>query len=92
MFRLRSVTTVSPGVKVVPHSHDEPVFRYFLKGSVVLNGVRYEAGDWLLIPKDVVYELETEEGYTALVDYGVQCGAPPNGDDLSLTRDKAEHD
>lgn len=92
MFRLMSITTVAPGVKVSPHSHDEPVFRFFLKGSVILNGVRYEAGDWLLIPKDMEYELETEEGYTAAVDYGSRCGAPPNGDDLSFSRDKPEHD
>ena len=92
MFRLMSVTTVSPGVKVVPHSHNEPVFRLFLKGSVFLNGVRYEASDWMLIPKDMEYELYTEEGYTALVNYGAQCGSPPNGDDLSFTRNKPEHD
>lgn len=92
VFRLMSVTTVSPGVKVVPHSHNEPVFRYFLKGSVLLNGVRYEAGDWMLIPKDMVYELYTEEGYTALVDYKARCGSPPNGDDLVSSRTKPEHD
>lgn len=92
MFRLMSVTTVSPGVRVVPHSHNEPVFRFFISGSVLLNGIRYEAGDWMLIPKDFEYELYTEEGYTALVDYGVKCGAPPNGDDLMFTRNKPEHD
>jgi len=91
-FRLMSVTTVSAGVTVVPHSHNEPVFRFILSGSLVLNGVRYETGDWMLIPKDMVYELNTEEGYTALVDYGGKCGSPPNGDDLSLTRAKPEHD
>ncbi len=58
MFRLVSITTVSPGVKVVPHSHDEPVFRLFLKGSVMLNGVRYEAADWVLIPKDAESNLK----------------------------------
>ncbi len=92
MFRLMSITTVSAGVKVVPHSHNEPVFRFFLKGSVELNGVRYEAGDWMLIPKDIEYELHTEEGYTALVDYGGKCGTPQNGDVLSPTRNKPEHD
>ncbi|HCF4146256.1 cupin domain-containing protein [Pseudomonas aeruginosa] len=91
-FRLMSVTTVSAGVTVVPHSHDEPVFRFILNGSLVLNGVLYEAGDWMLIPKDMEYELNTEEGYTALVDYGVKCGAPQNGDVLSPTRTKPEHD
>lgn len=91
-FRLMSVTTVSAGVKVVPHSHNEPVFRFFLEGSVELNGVRYEAGDWMLIPKDVEYELFTEGGYTALVDYKAACGTPPNGDILSPTRVKPEHD
>lgn len=40
VFRLMSVTTVAAGVTVVPHSHNEPVFRFFLKGSVELNGVR----------------------------------------------------
>ena len=92
MFRLMSITTVSPGVRVVPHSHNEPVFRYFLKGSVLLNGVLYEAGDWMLIPTNMKYELYTEEGYTAMVDYGAQCGTPPNGDDLVWTRSKPEHD
>ncbi|WP_458655467.1 cupin domain-containing protein [Enterobacter ludwigii] len=92
MFRLLSVTSVAPGVKVVPHSHDEPVFRFFLKGSVLLNGVKYEEGDWILIPEGVEYELTTEDGYTALVDYGVQCGAPHNGDVLSPLRSKPEHD
>ena len=92
MFRLMSVTTVGPGVRVAPHSHNEPVFRFFLEGSVVLNGVHYKAGDWLLIPKDTDYELETKDGYTALVDYGMRCGAPPNGDVLLSSRDKPEHD
>lgn len=46
----------------------------------------------MLIPKDFEYELYTEEGYTALVDYKVQCGAPKNGDVLSPTRNKPEVD
>lgn len=91
-FRLVSITTVAPGVKIVPHSHNEPVYRFFLSGSVEMNGVRYEAGDWMLVPEGIEYELYTEHGYTALVNYGAACGTPPNGDDLSLIRNKPEHD
>ena len=72
------ITSVEPGSKVHPHTHDEPQFRYVIHGSLSLNGKRYVAGDWVFVPAGIPYHIETDEGYTTLGCYGVQC-EEPNG-------------
>ena len=70
------LTEVDPEVKVRPHIHDEPMFRYVLKGTFHLNGKYYEEGDWVFVPAGVPYEMETQTGYTTLGCYGVHCTDP----------------
>ena len=68
-FTARVVTTVAPKTHVASHSHDGAVLRYIASGSLNLNNVAYEAGDWILVPPGAAYEIDTEQGYTAVVDY-----------------------
>lgn len=59
--------------KVPLHVHKgDAVCRYILDGSFTLNGTKYEAGEWVIVPKDKPYEIATEEGYHAVVAY---CGS-----------------
>lgn len=70
------ISEADPGTKVKKHSHDEGLIRYVMKGSLVQNGVRYEAGDWVFLPQGQPYELYTEEGYTAMCVYRTWCKDP----------------
>jgi quercetin dioxygenase-like cupin family protein len=77
-FRILVLTTAERGTNVASHSHDEAILRYVVSGSLAINGITYGAGEWILIPRDQVYSVETEEGYTTIAGYGVACD---NGDD-----------
>lgn len=47
----------APHVKVPRHSHDEgDGLRVILHGTIIYNGVELGAGDWMFIPKGVVYD------------------------------------
>lgn len=70
------LTEVSAGTTVKPHSHDEAQLRYIIKGSLTLNDKKYAAGDWVFVPTDVTYSIQTDEGYTALMGYGMACTQP----------------
>jgi hypothetical protein len=62
---LRSID-VAPGTSVPPHAHAGPTFRFILSGDATVEGVRYEAGDWMIIPAKKAYSIDTENGYRAL--------------------------
>jgi quercetin dioxygenase-like cupin family protein len=69
IFTARVVTTVAPGTHLPRHSHDGCLLRYVASGSLKLNGVDYATGDWIFVPAGADYEIETAEGYTAVLDY-----------------------
>jgi hypothetical protein len=75
------ITKVSPGTFVARHAHEEGIVRYITEGSLVLNGVDYPAGDWILVPEGVSYEIQTVDRYSAISGYLEACKAP-NADGL----------
>ncbi len=73
-YRILVVSEVSANRHIKPHKHDdEPQFRYITSGSLTLNGETYRAGEWVIVPAGVEYEIHTEEGYTTLAAYGMSC-------------------
>ncbi len=75
-YKQSVLVSVEPNTKVAKHSHHEPTFRLIIEGSAIINGVEYKAGDWMVVPKDFPYDMETRIGYRALVEYGAKCGSP----------------
>ncbi|RZJ23724.1 MAG: hypothetical protein EON51_02270 [Acinetobacter sp.] len=67
------ITFVEKGTVIPEHSHDEPVLRYVLQGSLELNGEIYKEGDWVLVPANKQYQILTREGYKILSKYHAQC-------------------
>jgi hypothetical protein len=66
--------TVPPGKRVPLHSHEEDVFRYIVKGSLVLNGsTQINEGMWFVVKANTPYEAYTEGGYKALFRYTYRC-------------------
>jgi hypothetical protein len=64
------------------HSHDEDVFRFVAKGSLIINGdIKVKEGTWFVVRANTPYEIETETGYTAFSGYKVgPCQTPdPEG-------------
>ena len=57
---------VEPNSSIPEHAHEGPVFRFITKGSAVVNGVTYEEGDWMIIPSNTKYKIESSTGYEAL--------------------------
>jgi len=72
-FPMLVYTTVEPGIEVPRHTHAEGIARFIISGSLKLNGVSYAAGDWILVPEGKSYEIQTEDGYSALVAYLQAC-------------------
>lgn len=73
-FRICVVTTVASGRLIKRHRHvDEPMFRYLISGSFVLNGESYQSGEWVIVPQGMEYEIYSYEGYTTLAGYGMSC-------------------
>lgn len=62
---IRSIT-VSPGTDVPKHAHDSPVVRVITHGDATVNGITYQAGDWMIIPAKLPYSISTKGGYQAL--------------------------
>ena len=79
-FRINVITTAEPETKVRTHSHDEPTFRYIISGSLTVNGVQYSPGEWMVIPENFQYDIETSTGYKTIMGYGEAC-TTPGGDD-----------
>lgn len=67
------ITNVDPLTIIPEHEHDEPVLRYVLSGSFVLNGVEYSEGDWVIVPANVRYSIQTRPGYKILSRYFDEC-------------------
>jgi hypothetical protein len=64
-----------PAEKHVPrHSHEEDIFRYIVKGSLVLNGsIQIKEGMWFVVKANTPYRIDTESGYTSFVGYQKVC-------------------
>ena len=64
-----------PAKKHIPtHTHDEDVFRYVVKGSLLINKVvRIHEGEWFVIRKGTPYEIDTETGYVTIASYKNRC-------------------
>ncbi len=60
-FCMLVVTEVGANTTVPRHRHKEPIIRFITKGSLILNGVFYQAGDWIFVPEGVHYEIQTTE-------------------------------
>lgn len=68
------IVTVPPHKSVPLHSHEEDVFRYIVKGSLLLNGsVEITEGMWFVVKANTPYETSTENGYKALFQYHICC-------------------
>ena len=57
---------VEPNSSIPEHAHEGPVVRFITKGSAMVNGIAYEEGDWMIIPAETKYKIETSTGYEAL--------------------------
>lgn len=71
-------TKFDAGTKVKRHSHDEGQLRIITSGSFnfVVNDEKFdqlEEADWIYIPKDVEYSIETLEPGAMLTGYGMSC-------------------
>jgi hypothetical protein len=80
-YNMFYVVKVPAKKHVRAHSHEEDVFRFVVKGSLVINGnIKVKEGMWFVIRANTPYEIETETGYTAFSGYGNQCLTPdPDG-------------
>src|SRR5438477_7329375 len=79
-YNMFYIVKVPPKKRVRRHSHDEDVFRFVVKGSLVINGdVKVKEGMWFVIKSNTPYGIETETGYTAFVGYGKVCRCPGPG-------------
>ena len=68
------IITIVDALTIVPwHEHTEPVLRYILEGSLELNGVTYETGDWVIVPANFSYTIQTKSGYRILSRYHEEC-------------------
>lgn len=67
------ITVVAPLTIIPEHKHDEPVMRYLLQGSLELNGVEYVEGDWVIVPANKLYGIQTKTGYKILSRYHEEC-------------------
>ena len=72
-FRIQRVHKVDAGTTIEEHSHDSVMLRTITQGSATVNGERYEEGDWMLIPANTKYSIETKAGYVASCTYGMFC-------------------
>lgn len=58
--------TVPAGTDVPKHAHNSPVVRIITHGDATVNGITYQAGDWMVIPAKLPYSISTKGGYQAL--------------------------
>ncbi len=73
-YNMFYIVKVPPKKRVRRHSHDEDVFRFVVKGSLIINGdIRVREGMWFVVRANTPYEIETETGYTVFSGYGAQC-------------------
>jgi hypothetical protein len=68
------IIKVPANTHVARHSHDEDVFRFIIKGSLVLNdSISINEGMWFVIRANTPYEIDTKTGYTAFGGYREHC-------------------
>jgi hypothetical protein len=67
------VVTVPAKKRVPRHSHQEAVFRFVVKGSLVINSIPVTEGMWFVVQANTPYEIDTETGYTTFAAYGPAC-------------------
>ncbi len=67
------LTTARGPIKVEKHRHPGVMFTVLVSGSLKINGVHLEKGDWYLVPPGAEYELESEHGYETLFGYTWSC-------------------
>jgi len=68
------IVTVPARKHTARHSHEEDIFRFVAKGSLVLNGsIQINEGMWFVIRANTPYAIETESGYTTLMRYQFLC-------------------
>jgi hypothetical protein len=68
-------TVTVPKKKHIPrHSHDEDIFRYVIRGSLIINdSIKVSEGMWFVVRANTPYEIETESGYKVVARYGPIC-------------------
>jgi quercetin dioxygenase-like cupin family protein len=66
--------TVPPKTHIKRHSHNEHVFRYVTKGSLVINGeIALKEGMWFVVKANTPYDVKTDTGYTVIAGYTEEC-------------------
>lgn len=72
-WKIQIISVIEPLTIIPEHEHDEPVFRFILEGSLELNGVFYERYDWIIVPANFRYAIQTREGYKIISAYHINC-------------------
>ncbi len=68
------IVTVPPNTHVRSHSHEEDIFRYVVKGSLVVNNsIHIDEGIWFVIRANTPYEIDTVSGYKTIMRYTHLC-------------------
>ena len=68
------IVNVPAGTVVKKHSHQEDLFRFIAKGSLLLNNeFVINSGEWFVIKAGTPYEITTKEGYTSFAAYTSIC-------------------
>ena len=80
-YNMFYIVEVPPGTHVKRHIHDESIFRFVFKGSLVLNkSIRVKHGTWFVVKANTPYEIDTRSGYVAMNVYKANCMTlDPNG-------------
>ncbi|MBT3237264.1 MAG: hypothetical protein HOL37_10545 [Rhodospirillaceae bacterium] len=83
------MVTVPAGKHIETHRHDESIFRFIAKGSLLLNKEHtITSGMWFVVKADTPYEIETKEGYTSLAGYTSICRTRRMATGLHLIEEK----
>ena len=72
-WNIQLITIVEPLTIIPEHVHTEPVLRRIVDGSFEMNGVLYSEGDWVIVPANLPYSIQTREGYKIISAYHAQC-------------------
>lgn len=49
------ITVASPGAVVPEHTHQRPLLRMVISGTLIFEGIELGPGDWMYVPKGVPY-------------------------------------
>jgi hypothetical protein len=73
-YNMFYVVKVPANTRVARHSHEEDVFRFVVKGSLVINDdIKVREGMWFVIRANTPYEIKSKTGYIVIAAYGKQC-------------------